>query len=117
MAPSVLVPHNDEAESKSKKDIPDILDLDAHSLPLKYGWPTKNARGYRILEEPCGTMRPFRVIHSGAGASGICFAKFAEEMLTNVTVQIYEKNRDVGGTWLENRFGLPVSAQLHLSKN
>jgi protoporphyrinogen oxidase len=40
-------------------------------------------------------MRPFRVIHVGAGASGICFAKFAEEMLTNVTIQIYDKNPDV----------------------
>ena len=78
--------------------------MNAHSLPLRYGWPTKNVRGYRILEEPFGTIRPFRVIRAGAGASGICFAKLAEEMLTNVTIQIYEKNGYVGGTWLENRF-------------
>ena len=68
-----------------------------------YGWPRQNARGYKILEEPFGTLRPLRVIHIGAGASGICFSKFAEETLKNVTVQIYEKNHEVGGTWLENR--------------
>lgn len=44
-----------------------------------------------------------RVVFIGAGASGICFSKFAEESLSNTTVQIYEKNADIGGTWLENR--------------
>lgn len=66
-------------------------------------WPQQNARGYRLLEQPYGTMRPMRVVFIGAGASGICFSKFAEESLSNTTVQIYEKNADIGGTWLENR--------------
>ena len=30
--------------------------------------------------------------------------KFAEERLQNVEIVCYEKNRDVGGTWLENRY-------------
>lgn len=67
-------------------------------------WPRQNANGYQILEQPFGTMRPMRVIFIGAGASGICFSKFAEDMLTNVNVQIYDKNHDIGGTWLENRY-------------
>ncbi|KAK5043605.1 hypothetical protein LTR84_011365 [Exophiala bonariae] len=67
-------------------------------------WPEKNARGYKLLEQPYGTMRTMRVIFIGAGASGICFSKFAEDTLTNTTVQIYEKNADIGGTWLENRY-------------
>ena len=29
--------------------------------------------------------------------------KKAEEHLENVEICVYEKNRDVGGTWLENR--------------
>lgn len=69
----------------------------------EYGWLVQNPRGYRILEQPHGTLRPMRVIHIGAGASGITFAKFSEESLQNVEAQIYEKNKDVGGTWLENR--------------
>jgi len=73
------------------------------SLYNEYGWLIQNERGYKILEQSYGTLRPMRVIHIGAGASGIAFAKFAEESLQNVEIQIYEKNKDVGGTWLENR--------------
>jgi hypothetical protein len=68
------------------------------------GWPQQNARGYKILEQPLGTMRPMRVVFIGAGASGICFSKFAQDTLSNVDIQLYEKNDDVGGTWLENRW-------------
>ncbi|ETI20877.1 hypothetical protein G647_07220 [Cladophialophora carrionii CBS 160.54] len=64
----------------------------------------QNARGYRIHEEPYDTPRKIRVIHIGAGASGITFSKFVEEWCKNVDLQIYEKNKDVGGTWLENRY-------------
>lgn len=67
------------------------------------GWMIQNARGYRIHEEPYSTPRKLRIIHIGAGASGITFSKFAEDRLQNVELQIYEKNHDVGGTWLENR--------------
>ncbi|EXJ55336.1 hypothetical protein A1O7_08263 [Cladophialophora yegresii CBS 114405] len=68
------------------------------------GWMVQNARGYRIHEEPYDTPRKIRVIHIGAGASGITFSKFVEERCKNVDLQIYEKNKDVGGTWLENRY-------------
>ncbi|OQV07522.1 hypothetical protein CLAIMM_11945 [Cladophialophora immunda] len=74
------------------------------SLPDCYGWPRANKRGYRIDETPSGTYRPLKVIVMGAGASGISFAKFSREELQNVEIIIYEKNRDVGGTWLENRY-------------
>jgi cation diffusion facilitator CzcD-associated flavoprotein CzcO len=40
----------------------------------------------------------------GCGASGISFAKFAQDELKNVDMVLYEKNSDVGGTWLENRY-------------
>ncbi|KIV93713.1 hypothetical protein PV10_04908 [Exophiala mesophila] len=68
------------------------------------GWLVQDASGYRINEDPYETRRKIRVIHIGAGASGITFAKFAEDRLQNVELQIYEKNKDVGGTWLENRY-------------
>lgn len=67
------------------------------------GWMVQDASGYRINEDPYETRRKLRVIHIGAGASGITFAKFTEDRLQNVELQIYEKNKDVGGTWLENR--------------
>ncbi len=83
------------------------------------GWPHRNERGYEIHEEPYDTPRKLRVIHVGMGASGIIFSKFYEEKLKNVELQIYEKNADVGGTWLENRYVygqiLPPSSLLILS--
>lgn len=74
------------------------------SLPDKYDWPRENTRGYRIEEIPSGSRRPLKVIVVGAGASGIAFAKFSREELQNVEIVIYEKNADIGGTWLENRY-------------
>lgn len=51
-----------------------------------------------------GFDRPLRVVIMGCGASGISFAKFAQAELKNVDFVLYEKNHDVGGTWLENRY-------------
>ncbi|KAK6380201.1 hypothetical protein LTS17_005390 [Exophiala oligosperma] len=81
------------------------------------GWKVQNERGYRILEENFGTKRKLRIIHVGAGASGICVSKFAPEMLENVELQIYEKNPDIGGTWLENsNWKWPDTKGLHSFK-
>ena len=76
------------------------------SLYNELGWQVQDEDGYRILEEPYGTLAPLRIIHVGAGASGICFSKFYEDQLmsSNVSLQLYEKNHEVGGTWLENRY-------------
>lgn len=60
--------------------------------------------GYRITEQLLYEKRKVRVICVGAGATGIQFAYKAERNLENVNIQIYEKNDDVGGTWLENRY-------------
>ena len=47
--------------------------------------------------------KPVRVIFIGAGISGIAFAYKARQ-LENISYTIYEKNHDVGGTWLESRY-------------
>ncbi|KIW27920.1 uncharacterized protein PV07_07615 [Cladophialophora immunda] len=75
------------------------------------GWVAGNARGYRTLEQPYDSTRKFRVIHIGAGASGITFSKFLEDRCPGVELQIY-KNNDVGGTWLENRANYRTSLDL-----
>ncbi|CAH0054232.1 unnamed protein product [Clonostachys solani] len=49
-----------------------------------------------------GTRRPLKIIVLGAGASGINFTKTAQDKLQNVEVLCYEKNNEIGGTWLEN---------------
>ena len=80
---------------------------DQHSIYNDLGWQVEDpTTGYRILEQPYGTLPALRIIHIGAGASGICFSKFYQDQLAdqNVAIQLYEKNHDVGGTWLENRY-------------
>ena len=66
--------------------------------------PETDETGYRIREEPYGTKRKVRVVLMGAAASTVNFLKKAEEQMENLDICVYEKNRDVGGTWLENRY-------------
>jgi hypothetical protein len=77
--------------------------LDFASLPKRYGWVNENEHGYKVNEQLYGTRRPLRVIALGAGAAGICLAKFLPEGLKNVSLSIYDKNPEFGGTWYENR--------------
>lgn len=60
---------------------------------------------YKIVEQPIGTRRPIRVACMGAGYSGLMMAiVFSEKMKDkNAELVIYERNEDLGGTWLENR--------------
>lgn len=87
-----------------KNLIDTVQTLEFETLPERYGWQTENGRGYRIKEQLCGTERPLRVVAVGAGAAGICLAKYLPEQLHNVTLSIYDKNPELGGTWYENRF-------------
>ena len=65
--------------------------------------PETDRYGYRIREQPMGVKRRVKVILMGAGASSLNFFKKAEEHMENVDIVCYEKNQDIGGTWLENR--------------
>ncbi|KAF7323243.1 hypothetical protein HMN09_00105100 [Mycena chlorophos] len=67
-------------------------------------WPTENARGYRIPDAPCGTIRPMKIIAIGAGISGISLAHDVQEDGKNLELTIYEVADDVGGTWHWNRY-------------
>lgn len=57
-----------------------------------------------IPDQLLGTKKKLRVIVLGSGMSGINFFKFAEDKASNLEIQCYEKNEDIGGTWLENRY-------------
>lgn len=81
---------------------PHDFDPPSNLRPSLYGWVNTSETGYQIDEIPSGVKKPLRVIVVGAGASGISFAKFAKDRLENVDVTIYDKNEDVGGTWIEN---------------
>ncbi|KAF2237898.1 FAD/NAD(P)-binding domain-containing protein [Viridothelium virens] len=48
--------------------------------------------------------RKIRVLTIGAGVSGILLAYKIQKELQNIEHVIYEKNAEVGGTWIENRY-------------
>lgn len=59
---------------------------------------------YALSQVLMRTSRPIKVIVGGAGFSGLSFARVVEMgKLENVSLQIYEKNNELGGTWYENR--------------
>lgn len=50
------------------------------------------------------TIRRIRVLSIGAGISGIMNAYYIQKQAENVELAVYEKNEDIGGTWLENSY-------------
>lgn len=48
--------------------------------------------------------RKLKVITIGAGVSGILIAYKIQKHLQNVELKIYERNEDIGGTWLVNKY-------------
>lgn len=52
--------------------------------------------------------RPMKVIVLGAGMSGIIAGVFFPRNIENLDLVIYDKNKDLGGTWFENRWGLLI---------
>ncbi len=67
--------------------------------------PTYPSAGsdYHIRESPMGTRRTVKVAFMDMGAAGINFAHSIQQM-PNIELTVYEKNSDIGGTWLENRY-------------
>jgi ribulose 1,5-bisphosphate synthetase/thiazole synthase len=47
--------------------------------------------------------RNIRIIHVGAGATGLCAAFKMERQLDNYELVCYEKNNEIGGTWYESK--------------
>ncbi|KAL2827505.1 hypothetical protein BJY01DRAFT_241134 [Aspergillus pseudoustus] len=58
-----------------------------------------------ILEErPIDAERPMRVVVIGSGISGIIASIRLRQRIGKLDLCVYEKNADIGGTWLENRY-------------
>ncbi|KAM0424357.1 hypothetical protein ACHAPT_010504 [Fusarium lateritium] len=71
-----------------------------------------------VTDAPAYTPRKLRVICIGAGFSSLMMAyhwKHHLKMGDFVDLTIYEKNSDVGGTWLENRYpGVACDVPAHI---
>ncbi|KAI1426166.1 hypothetical protein F5Y12DRAFT_743197 [Xylaria sp. FL1777] len=61
---------------------------------------------YVIQDTPLGVRRPIRVIVIGFGFSGINLSYILGKQTknSNITLQFYEKNPELGGTWYENTY-------------
>jgi len=58
-----------------------------------------------ISNRSIDTSRPLKIIIVGAGISGILTAiKLRERLHKNLSLTIYDKNEELGGTWFENRY-------------
>ncbi|KAF2494389.1 cyclohexanone monooxygenase [Lophium mytilinum] len=57
-----------------------------------------------LFEHCIDDYRPMKVICIGAGISGILTAIRFPQKIQNLTLTVYDKNADVGGTWFENRY-------------
>jgi cation diffusion facilitator CzcD-associated flavoprotein CzcO len=55
-----------------------------------------------LVDHEIDDPRPIKVICIGAGISGIITGIRLPHHIKNLELVIYEKNHDVGGTWLEN---------------
>ncbi|KAK4043690.1 hypothetical protein C8A01DRAFT_32219 [Parachaetomium inaequale] len=78
-----------------------MAQLNGHPAAVK---PPQPGAAYTVQEKPLGSTRHIRIVGIGAGASGLNLIRTLRLNLTDYEVTVYEKNADVGGTWLENRY-------------
>lgn len=85
-------------------------------VPVAYGPLLAEEMGFisRDVEiDPASIPEGFKAVVIGAGLSGICMAMKLQQ--TGIDVVVLEKNRDLGGTWLENVYpGCGVDTPGHL---
>ena len=63
-----------------------------------------NGGAYNLPEVPIHTERKMRIIVIGAGPSGLCFAYKLQRSFPTFSLTVYDKNDQVGGTWVENTY-------------
>ncbi|KAF5584814.1 monooxygenase [Fusarium pseudocircinatum] len=71
-----------------------------------------------LLDEPAYKPRNIRIVCVGAGFSGLMLAyeaKYNESLQGFIDLTIYDKDHDVGGTWLVNRYpGVACDVPAHI---
>jgi 4-hydroxyacetophenone monooxygenase len=82
-------------------------------VPAEYAPMVAEEMGFGAAQQPARVTAPVSVIVIGAGVSGMLAAHRLATLGCEVTV--LEKNGQVGGTWLENRYpGCGVDTPSHL---
>lgn len=81
-----------------------VNDTHLHTNGQQIPQASADASPYKIKEALMGTKRRVKVIFMGMGAAGIDFSHAVQAGAHDIDLAIYEKNSDIGGTWLENRY-------------
>lgn len=83
-------------------------------IPDVYGAFTKSQLGEQpVSTTPIDVPDGFSAIVIGAGVSGLCAAVHLQA--ANIPFTVFERNHDIGGVWLENRYpGAGVDTPNHL---
>ena len=97
-APSLVVDTPAEVQANGAATTNGHTNGDANGQPIFGTAPMT------VKDAPVENFRPLKVIAIGAGFSGIYLSIRLPEWLRNVELVVYEKNADLGGTWLENRY-------------
>lgn len=82
-------------------------DLNGIAAGQRFDYSQPGSSGYSINQSITYNdpkNRKLRVLTIGAGVTGILLAYRLQKDVSNVEHVIYEKNEDIGGTWLENRY-------------
>jgi len=82
-------------------------DLNSLSSGEQMDYSQPGSSGYNVRQDATWMdpqNRRLRVLSIGAGVSGILMAYQIQKLCENVEHVIYEKNEDIAGTWLENRY-------------
>lgn len=76
---------------------------------------SRNALPNPWWNKPIHDQRQIKVISIGAGASGLIFAYKLQRSFENFDLVLYEKNEEIGGTWLENKYPGSVTANFPIA--
>jgi hypothetical protein len=82
-------------------------DLNSLSSGEQIDYSQPGSSGYDVRQDATWMdpkNRRLRILSIGAGVSGILMAYQIQKLCENVDHVIYEKNEDIAGTWLENRY-------------
>lgn len=73
--------------------------------------PKEDAGGYAIPDVYLGTRRPIKVVIIGFGASAIelAYVLTRRDPKSQISLQCYEKNDEIGGTWYVIIWNLALS--------
>jgi hypothetical protein len=105
--PPVKICHSKNGKGDNNATVERTLSaIEQHVSDLAKDAAVKLDPNYKITEEPIGTRRAIRVACIGAGYSGLMMAiMFSQKMKgKKAELVVYERNQDLGGTWLLNRY-------------